>query len=228
MSTEEPLRTLGWVMKQMSVHGGIFGAGGNVGNAGNASVRMGNYCHITPSNTAPEAIRPDNISRINLNTGEIWAPHGFRPSSEWPFHVAIMREYPEVTAVLHGHILNCQEFAVRRLDIPTNFTYELGGLHVRCTSTFDLPGSQDLAYAVVRALFREGDTCAPACLIANHGVVVVSTKNTTPLHDALTTLGLIERCAGIEKPFILDKPPIPLTEQQLGEVRALMGVYKGS
>jgi L-fuculose-phosphate aldolase len=47
--------------------------------------------------------------------------HGdFRPSSEWRFHLDILRARKEVNAVVHAHPPHATALAIRGQDIPPN------------------------------------------------------------------------------------------------------------
>jgi len=140
----------------------------NQGTSGNISVRHGEGMLITPSAIPYEEMRPDQIVPMDLDgawTGTC------KPSTEWRFHLDILRARPDAGAVVHTHAMFCTTLAIARRDIPAcHYMIGLfGGDSVRCApyATF---GTAELAAHALRAL--EG-RCA--CLLANHGMIVMGT-----------------------------------------------------
>ena len=92
-----------------------------------------------------------------------------QPSSEWRFHRDLYAGRPDAGAILHAHSPFATSLACLRHDIPP-FHYMIarfGGDSVRCAAyaTF---GTQALSDAVLLAI-----TDRRACLLANHGMLVV-------------------------------------------------------
>ncbi len=90
-----------------------------------------------------------------------------KPSSEWRFHLAILRDRGDVNAVVHTHSLYATSLAIRGMDIPAvhYMVAAAGGSSIRCApyATF---GTPELSQNVLAAL--EGRR---ACLLGNHGVI---------------------------------------------------------
>ncbi|MEZ5825730.1 MAG: class II aldolase/adducin family protein [Geminicoccaceae bacterium] len=87
----------------------------NHGSSGNVSVRHGDGILITPSGMAYDTIQPADIVKV------FWdgSYDGRRlPSSEWRFHLDIMRAREDVDAVIHTHATACTTLACLRMDIP--------------------------------------------------------------------------------------------------------------
>jgi len=138
------------------------------GTSGNISVRHGDRMLISPSATPYETMRPEDVATMPVH-GEYGAWTGpLRPSTEWRFHLDIMRARPECGAVVHGHPTFCTALAIARRPIPPchYMIAAFGGGDVRCApyATF---GTQALSDHALRAL--EGRN---ACLLANHGMIV--------------------------------------------------------
>lgn len=137
----------------------------NTGTAGNVSVRIAGGMLITPSGTAPETCRPEDMVFV----AEDGTPTGrLAPSSEWRFHRDLYASRPEAGAILHAHAPFATALACQRREIPP-FHYMIarfGGSTVRCAryATF---GTQALSDNIVVAM--EGRS---ACLMANHGMLV--------------------------------------------------------
>lgn len=140
----------------------------NQGTSGNISARCGDRMLITPSAVPYEEMRPEEIAAMPLD-GERGAWTGpLKPSTEWRFHLDILRGRPEAGAVVHTHATYCTTLAILRRDIPAvhYMMAAFGGTDVRCApyATF---GTPELAAHALAAL--EGRN---ACLLANHGMIV--------------------------------------------------------
>lgn len=141
----------------------------NQGTSGNISARCGDRMLITPSAIPYDDMRPESVAAMPLE-GERGAWTGpLKPSTEWRFHLDILRGRPEAGAVVHSHATYCTTLAILRRDIPAvhYMMAAFGGTSVRCApyATF---GTPELAAHALAAL--EGRN---ACLLANHGMIVV-------------------------------------------------------
>ena len=143
----------------------------NRGTSGNASIRAlsedgqpGFY--ITPSGMAVDVMTPEDMVWMNFD-GQY---QGIRaPSSEWRFHLDILRHKPEVQVVIHTHSMAATALSTLRKDIPA-FHYMVavaGGDNIRC-APYALFGSQLLSDHALAALYQRN-----ACLLANHGMIAV-------------------------------------------------------
>jgi L-fuculose-phosphate aldolase len=72
----------------------------NQGTSGNISLRHQDGMPITPTSVPYEEMRPEQSVFMRLDRS--FAP-GQKPSSEWRFHLDIMRSRSEVNAVVHAH-----------------------------------------------------------------------------------------------------------------------------
>ena len=141
----------------------------NQGTSGNVSARMGETMLITPSATPYDAMLPEQVAAMPLD-GERGAWTGpLKPSTEWRFHLDILRGRPDAGAVVHAHATYCTTLAIARREIPAchYMMAAFGGTSVRCApyATF---GTAELARHTLAALESRN-----ACLLANHGMVVV-------------------------------------------------------
>ncbi|RMD64334.1 MAG: class II aldolase [Alphaproteobacteria bacterium] len=145
----------------------------NQGTSGNLSVRLvvrggaSGGLLITPSGVPYEAMVPADIIEMAFDGTWRCAGPGRRPSSEWRFHLDIMRARPEFGAVIHTHARHATALACLRREIPA-FHYMVavaGGSTIRCApyATF---GTAALSRHVLRALAGRR-----ACLLANHGLI---------------------------------------------------------
>ncbi len=141
----------------------------NQGTSGNISVRCDSRMLITPSATPYEEMRPADIASMPL-AGPRGAWVGpLAPSTEWRFHLDILRARPDAGAVVHTHATYCTTLAILRREIPAvhYMIAAFGGSNIRCApyATF---GTEELAARALTALDGRH-----ACLLANHGMIVV-------------------------------------------------------
>ena len=87
----------------------------NQGTSGNISLRHGEGLLITPTSTPYEAMAPEQIVFMDLDGSHDAAQ---RPSSEWRFHLDILRARPEINAVVHAHPPYSTILAIMGLEIP--------------------------------------------------------------------------------------------------------------
>jgi L-fuculose-phosphate aldolase len=137
----------------------------NRGSTGNASVRGTHAAGfwITPTGMGAEAAAADLVWMAD--DGSVDGP--WQPSSEWPFHRAIYRARPDLSAVVHMHPVHATAVACLRRPLPA-FHYMVavaGGDDIPCTP-YHLFGTEALSHSVAEA-FRDRH----ACLMANHGLV---------------------------------------------------------
>src|ERR1700757_4928784 len=72
----------------------------NQGTSGNISLRHGAGMLITPTSVPYDEMTAEQIVLMDMDGSS--AP-GQRPSSEWRFHLDILRSRKEVEAVVHAH-----------------------------------------------------------------------------------------------------------------------------
>ncbi len=142
-------------------------SGLNQGTSGNISARHKASMLITPSGIAYERLLPDDIARVSLEHADLRWEGPFKPSSEWHFHKAILREKPEIDAVVHTHSTFATVLSISRSSIPAchYMIAAFGGNSVRCAD-YQTFGSPELSEAVLQAM--QGRS---ACLLANHGMI---------------------------------------------------------
>jgi L-fuculose-phosphate aldolase len=87
----------------------------NKGTSGNCSVRFEDGFLVTPSGMAVEDMTPANMVYMNFDGV---AERGKKPSSEWRFHCDILKNRPEINAVIHTHSMFATTLACLHKDIP--------------------------------------------------------------------------------------------------------------
>jgi L-fuculose-phosphate aldolase len=142
-------------------------AGLNVGTAGNISIRSGDSMLITPSGVPCELMRPEMIATMPLN-GEYGSWKGpLKPSSEWRFHLDILRARADIGAIVHFHpTFGCTLAMLNKPILAAHYMIAMfGGSVVKCTKYAPF-GTKELADLVVEGL---GDR--HAVLLGNHGAL---------------------------------------------------------
>lgn len=141
----------------------------NQGTSGNISLRHGDMMLISPSAIPYEQMQTEMIATMPIE-GEYGAWTGpMQPSTEWRFHLDIMRARPEVSAIVHSHPTYATTLAITRRNIEAchYMVAAFGGVDIRCApyATF---GTKALSVHALKALEdRMG------CLLANHGMIVL-------------------------------------------------------
>ncbi len=179
----------------------------NQGTSGNLSVRVPDGLLITPTSLPYERMGPDDVVRLGLDA-TYEGRH--RPSSEWRFHRDIMQARADVDVILHCHSTYATVLAVHHKEIPSfhYMTAVAGGTTIRCApyATF---GTQALSDAAIAAL--EG---RQACLLAQHGVIVVAKT----FERALWLAVEVETLAKMYVHALTLGPPPILSDEEMGRV----------
>jgi L-fuculose-phosphate aldolase len=186
----------------------------NQGTSGNISVRHESGLLITPSAVPYETMLPDQIVHMGLDGSHDRAK---RPSSEWRFHLDILRARSDVNAVVHAHPPYCTILAIMGMEIPA-VHYMIacaGGETIRCApyATF---GTQELSEHAVTAL--EGRF---ACLLEHHGMIVLGASLAKAMWLAVEVETLARQyygCLQIGTPRLLPK-------EEIEKVRVRMAGY---
>ena len=180
----------------------------NVGTSGNASQRLeSGRMLISPSGMPAERCRAEDMVVVEADGRYAGAR---APSSEWQLHRDVYAAFPAAGALLHAHAPFATALACQRLDIPP-FHYMIarfGGTTVRCAryATF---GTQALSDATVAALQERS-----ACLLANHGMVVLGRDLEHALAMAIEFETL---CEQYWRTLQLGEPVL-LSEEEMAEV----------
>jgi L-fuculose-phosphate aldolase len=183
----------------------------NQGTSGNIGLRHEDGMLITPTSVGYEDMKPEQIVYMKLDGS--FDPVQ-RPSSEWRFHLDILRARLEVNAVVHAHPPYATILAIMGLEIPP-VHYMIacaGGDNIRCApyATF---GSQELSDYAVKALQDR-----LACLLAHHGMIAAGPSLTRAMWLAVEVETLARQyhgCLQIGTPPLLSKAEI---ENVLGRI----------
>jgi L-fuculose-phosphate aldolase len=182
----------------------LVSLGLNRGTSGNVSARVNNDAGQSGFLITPSGLPVDQMSPADM----VWMdfagqPTGARqPSSEWRFHLDILKHKPEVNAVIHTHSMFASTLSTFRKDMPA-FHYMIalaGGDSIRC-APYALFGSQQLSDHAVQALQDR-----KACLLANHGMIVIGDTLEKALSITMEVETLCEqylRALQVGEPYIL-------------------------
>ncbi|NDH10026.1 MAG: class II aldolase [Gammaproteobacteria bacterium] len=183
----------------------------NEGSSGNCSIRDHDGFFITPTGLSPKAMHADDMVFMDFN-GTIQSNQkpARKPSSEWRFHHDILKLRIDANVVIHTHSTFATTLSLFRKDIPA-FHYMIavaGGNSIRC-SAYALFGTQALSNEAIKALEDR-----KACLLANHGLIVLGRD----VEDALNMTREIERlCEQYVYALQIGSPTI-LSNQEMDEV----------
>ena len=142
-------------------------SGLNQGTSGNISARSDHVMLITPTAIPYDAMTPEMIVAMPIE-GEYGAWSGpLKPSTEWRFHLDIMKARPDVGAIVHTHSTYATVLAIARKEIPAvhYMIAAFGGPTIRC-APYARYGTKELSDLALKAL--EGRN---GCLLANHGMI---------------------------------------------------------
>jgi L-fuculose-phosphate aldolase len=192
-------------------------SGLNQGTSGNISARFEDRMLITPSATPYDAMEPEMLASLPLE-GDYGAWDGpLKPSTEWRFHLDILRARPDAGAVVHAHPTFCTALAMTRKEIPAAhyMMAAFGGTTVRCAgyATF---GTEALSKLAIEAL--EDRT---ACLLANHGSIAVGEN----LEKAMWRAVELETIARQYYYTLLIGGPVILSDADIADTAKSFGTY---
>ncbi len=191
----------------------------NQGTSGNISVRVSSDPAdgflLTPTSLDYEAMQPGDIVHVAPD-GTCSGPR--RPSSELPFHLAILHARPDLRAIIHTHSTHATAVSCLRRSIPAlHYLVALfGGHDIRCAdyATF---GTEELSANLLRALAGRR-----AALLANHGLIVAGDHlahalSLTVEAEQLAKLYLTTLATGL--------PPVILDEAEIANVADRFRAY---
>ena len=173
---------------------------------GNISLRdpESGYVYLTPSGMPYDTLTEDDVVVMDVDGNRIEGER--RPTIECAMHLGIMKNRPDVNAIIHTHPVYSQVFALLHEPIPPvidEAAQVLGG-PVNVTE-YAVPGSLEMAQNAIDTL-GEG----AACLLANHGAVCAGAdmdnafKICTVL-EMTAQIYYMARCIGNPQPIAQDK-----------------------
>ena len=189
----------------------------NQGTSGNISARFRDRLLITPSAVPYAMMIPEMIASMPID-GDYGSFEGpLNPSSEWRFHLDIMRARPEIGAIVHTHSTYATIIAITRREIPAchYMIAAFGGSTIRC-APYARYGTAELSAHAVEALKdRMG------CLLGSHGMIALGDT----LDNAMWHAVELETLAKQYYHSLLIGGPVILTDEQIAETAAAMKSY---
>lgn len=185
--------------------------GVNQGTAGNISVRFKDGMLITPSGMPYEIMKPEDIVFVN-SKGE--AEKDKIPSSEWRFHLSILKDNPNFNAVIHNHAVYSSMVSILNIDYIPAIHYMVGvagGNKIPCAK-YATYGTQELCDNISKAMKGY-----KACILNNHGLVasdetlqkayhvMMEVENLARLYIGVKTIGNFSILPDSEMEIVLEK-----------------------
>lgn len=189
----------------------FYARGDAFGGTGNLSVREREEVWITPTGRQLKGLTPDELARIDLD-GNVKGDN--RPSKEYPFHLAIYKERPEVNAIVHLHspysvAVSCLADLDPGEPLPVITPYYIMRVAPLGLVPYVRPGSEALAGEV--AALAKDHNCL---LLRNHGSICMGETFAEAMDRAIE----LEETARLR--FILrDEPLRRLTDDEVEELR---------
>jgi L-fuculose-phosphate aldolase len=182
----------------------------NQGTSGNISVRHRDGMLITPTSVPYHDMRPEQIVFMQFD-GSFAA--GQRPSSEWRFHLDILRSRSQVNAVVHAHPPYATILSIMGLEIPPihYMIAAAGGDTIRC-APYATYGTSELSDHAVKALEDRF-----ACLLGHHGMIAIGSSLAKALWLAVEVEALARQyhgCLQIGTPPLLSRDEIERVRQK--------------
>jgi L-fuculose-phosphate aldolase len=188
------------------------------GTAGNLSARLpdGNVV-LSPSSLPYDTMTVDDLVVCDLDGKVVTGKRA--PTTEKALHLACLRKYPELGAVIHSHAKYATMFAITRRPIPCvieEFDVFVGGEVP--VADYELTGSDALGEEVSRHVGERG-----AVLMANHGLLTVGKD----LAGALKVAKLVERTAEIVWGAQALGAVVPLPEETMKRFAPIYKALRG-
>jgi L-fuculose-phosphate aldolase len=179
----------------------------NQGTSGNISIRHEDGILITPTSLDYDSMRPEDIVWMGFD-GTV--DGRLEPSSEWRFHLDIMRTKPEVGAVVHAHPTACTTLAIMEKGIPPihYMVAIFGGSDIRC-ARYATYGTAELSKYALAALDARS-----ACLLAHHGAIATGATLDQAMWRAVELETLAKQYLGC---LPMGEPPL-LSEAEIDRV----------
>lgn len=136
-------------------------------SGGNLSVRDENGdIWITPTGVDKGLLKPSDIICMKTD-GKIIGDH--KPSSEYPFHLAIYKSRPDINAIVHAHPPALVAFSIVRKTPNTNILPQAKHLCGKIGyAPYAIPGSAELGENIAEQFLLGVN----AVIMENHGIVI--------------------------------------------------------
>ncbi|MFR8547207.1 MAG: class II aldolase/adducin family protein [Lachnospiraceae bacterium] len=160
----------------------INGTSGNIAMRDEEDPRV---IAITPSGISYAGMTPEDIAVVKMQEDgtNLWIEGNYKYSSELPMHAAVMRQRTDVNATVHTHSMYATICAMGETPellpiTPPQCEFTPVGI-----VDFTMPGSDQVAEKVVKALNKKGRVC----LIKNHGMFSCGKNMKAAMHATIYT-----------------------------------------
>ena len=175
---------------------------------GNVSVRVNkNEIMVTPTSTKYQLLTPDKVVHMDLDGNVIGSSK--IPSTEVKMHLAVYRDRPKVSCVIHDHPTYASIISVLRKNIPILMEQQLiflGG-EIQCTKITEAH-TEAMGESALEALGRNN-----AAILANHGAIICGKS----VDHAVRFAVILEKLAQIYWGALQVGEPLPIPEENLEE-----------
>lgn len=179
------------------------------GSGGNLSIlnREEGLVAITPSGMDYFTTQPEDIVILDLDGNIVEGKR--KPSSEWRFHLDLLKHRDNISAVVHTHQVYATTFACLNWEIPAvHYLVGFSGDKVP-VAPYATYGTQELSDNILKTI---GDY--NVVLLANHGLIAVGHN----MERAFAAAEEIELVAQLYYQTKCIGQPVILNNEQMGEV----------
>jgi L-fuculose-phosphate aldolase len=188
----------------------------NQGTAGNVGLRTEDGLLVTPTGLPATELEERDVVALAVD-GSVRPGERRRPTSEWRLHAAVLAARRDVAAVVHTHSPEATAVACLRRGLPAiHYVVAWTGRSFVPCADYATYGSAELAANVVAALGDGG-----ACLMANHGVLVVAAT----LERAVALAADVEWLARVHRLAIAQGEPVVLPDDEIARVADRFRTY---
>jgi len=187
----------------------VGGAGGNI------SVRWRNIAYLSPSGYALDELEVNQLSAVDIDSGNTVGPGINKPTSEVLMHIACYQVREDIRAVVHTHSPWASGIASSGISFKPMFPEIVADLDSIGTLEYILPTTQKLADAAAEKIKDHN-----ALLMANHGVVTVGVN----LKEAYYRSVVIEEAAkSLVAASVVGRPRF-LLDEEIEQIKKLPAV----
>ncbi len=175
---------------------------------GNVSVRINkNEIMVTPTSTKYNLMTPEKMVHMDLD-GNVMGSSKI-PSTEVKMHLAVYKDRPKVSCVIHDHSTYVTILSVLRKNIPILMEQQvifLGG-EIQCTEITEAH-TDEMGSSALKALDRNN-----AAILANHGAIICGKSVDHAVRFAI----ILEKLAKIYWGALQVGEPLKIPEENLLE-----------
>ena len=146
---------------------------------------------IKPSGVAYDAMKPEHMVVVSLDTGKV-VEGKLRPSSDTPTHLVLYRAFKEIGGIVHAHSLYATAWAQAQRDLPAFGTTHADYFHgpIPCTRLLtpaEIKGDYEgnTGVVIVERFDRLNPQEFPGVLVASHGPFAWGKNAADAVHHAV-------------------------------------------